>query len=326
MIVMAALLGGLAPFCSCEVIPFIAGLLAVGAPLSAIMAFWLSSPLINPTTVAIIAAALGWEFAVGKAVAAVALGLFGGFGVRLLVWRRAFAAPLRENADTGCGGCCNAVETGKPVWRFWREAPRMKTFHSEVVTNARFLVKWLAFAYLLEALLITYVPADLIAGVVGGDGFTPIVMGALVGAPAYLNGYAAPPIGRWTHGTGYESRCGDGVHGRGVCELHPGHGRRVVARASAGVRRLRGLWHRGCHHERRAVRSVCRVNTASRLTHQPRTARMPSTSSPEDRIRTIILPRAGRTVTVGDNATEKLAVSRVTVRLGRPALGRREVT
>ena len=45
MIVMAALLGGLSPFCSCEVIPFIAALLAVGAPLSAVMAFWLASPL-----------------------------------------------------------------------------------------------------------------------------------------------------------------------------------------------------------------------------------------------------------------------------------------
>ena len=33
MILLAALFGGLAPFCSCEVIPFIAGLLAVGAPL-----------------------------------------------------------------------------------------------------------------------------------------------------------------------------------------------------------------------------------------------------------------------------------------------------
>lgn len=30
MIVMAALIGGLAPFCSCEVIPFIAALLALG--------------------------------------------------------------------------------------------------------------------------------------------------------------------------------------------------------------------------------------------------------------------------------------------------------
>ena len=33
MIVLAALLGGLSPFCSCEVIPFIAAMLALGAPL-----------------------------------------------------------------------------------------------------------------------------------------------------------------------------------------------------------------------------------------------------------------------------------------------------
>ena len=82
-IFLAALFGGLAPFCSCEVIPFIAGLLAVGAPLSAIMAFWLSSPLIDPPTLLITAGALGWPFAVGKAVFAVALGLFGGFSVAL---------------------------------------------------------------------------------------------------------------------------------------------------------------------------------------------------------------------------------------------------
>ena len=99
MIVLAAVLGGLAPFCSCEVIPLIAGLLAVGVPLSAIMAFWLSSPLIDPSSMLITAGALGWDFALGKAAAAVALGLFGGFGVRFLVWRGALAEPLRP----GCG-------------------------------------------------------------------------------------------------------------------------------------------------------------------------------------------------------------------------------
>lgn len=67
MILLAALFGGLAPFCSCEVIPFIAGLLALGAPLSAVMAFWLSSPLIDPPTLLITAGALGWPFAIGKA-------------------------------------------------------------------------------------------------------------------------------------------------------------------------------------------------------------------------------------------------------------------
>ncbi len=39
MIVLAALFGGLAPFCSCQVIPFVAGLLALGTPLPAVMAF-----------------------------------------------------------------------------------------------------------------------------------------------------------------------------------------------------------------------------------------------------------------------------------------------
>lgn len=194
MIVFAALLGGLAPFCSCEVIPFVAGLLAVGAPLSAVMAFWLSSPLIDPPTVLITAGALGWEFAVGKTVAAVALGLMGGFGIKLLSHHGAFAAPLRERASGGCCGCGPSPFEGKPVWRFWGDSKRIATFRSEAMLNALFLIKWLALAYLLEALLITYVPAEAIGNVVGGEGFMPIVIGAVVGAPAYLNGYAAPAL------------------------------------------------------------------------------------------------------------------------------------
>ena len=194
MIVLAALIGGLAPFCSCEVIPFIAALLAAGAPVSAIIAFWLSSPLIDPPTLLITAAALGWDFAVGKALAAVALGLFGGFGARLLIRRRVFANPLRDDVGDGCGACPVPPRQERPVWRFWDEAPRIANFRSEVMTNAQFLVKWLALAYLLQGLLITYVPAEAIARVVGGQGLVPIAIAALVGAPAYLNGYAAPAL------------------------------------------------------------------------------------------------------------------------------------
>jgi len=55
-------------------------------------------------------------------------------------------------------------------------------------------VKWLALAYVLEALLVTYVPANLIASVVGGDGIESIAIAVLVGMPAYLNSYVAPPL------------------------------------------------------------------------------------------------------------------------------------
>ena len=192
MIILAALFGGLAPFCSCEVIPFIAGLLALGAPLSAVMAFWLSSPLIDPPTLLITAAALGWPFAVGKAAAAVALGLFGGFAIRALAGSGWLSDPLRVYKQSGC---CGAPEVdGKPVWKFWNEEPRRRVFKDEFMINALFLVKWLALAYVLEALLVTYVPASLIAGLVGGEGVVPITIAAVVGMPAYLNSYVAPPL------------------------------------------------------------------------------------------------------------------------------------
>ena len=47
---------------------------------------------------------------------------------------------------------------------------------------------------LIEALMLAYIPADAVAGVLGGSGIKPVVLGALVGAPAYLNGYAAVPL------------------------------------------------------------------------------------------------------------------------------------
>ena len=193
MIVLAALFGGLAPFCSCEVIPFIAGLLAMGVPLSAVMAFWLSSPLIDPPSLLITAAALGWPFAIAKTIGAVTLGLFGGFGTRLLIGQGLFAEPLRPRKT---GGCCGGKSPfgEKPLWAFWQEDERRATFGREALSNGLFLLKWLTLAYLLQGLLVTYVPAALIGAAVGGDGILPIVTAALVGAPAYLNSYAAPPL------------------------------------------------------------------------------------------------------------------------------------
>lgn len=193
MILLAALFGGLAPFCSCEVIPFVAGLLALGAPLSAVMAFWLSSPLIDPPTLLITASALGWPFAIAKAVAAVSLGLFGGFTVLGLMRRGAFASPLKPRKSTGCCGS-GPKPDGKPVWKFWTETPRVSHFKAEFVSNGLFLLKWLSLAYVLEALLVQYVPAGLIARAVGGDGILPVATAAVVGIPAYLNSYVAPPL------------------------------------------------------------------------------------------------------------------------------------
>ncbi|MEM1300716.1 MAG: permease [Pseudomonadota bacterium] len=194
MIVLAALVGGLAPFCSCEVIPFVAALLAAGTPLSAVMAFWLASPLMDPPTFAITTGALGVEYAIGKGIAAVSLGLMGGFVVKAMTGAGWFADVLKPQKSSGCCGCGPNPLTSKPVWKFWTEEPRRRAFGQTALEQALFLGKWLAFAYLIEGMMIHYVPAENIAALVGGEGLMPIVIGAFVGAPAYLNGYAAPAL------------------------------------------------------------------------------------------------------------------------------------
>ncbi|GFE48392.1 hypothetical protein So717_01450 [Roseobacter cerasinus] len=194
MIVMAALLGGLSPFCSCEVIPFIAALLAVGAPLGAVMAFWLASPLMDPAMFAITSGTLGWEFAIAKTLSAIGLGILGGFGALLFAKTPVFSDPLRKRPAVG--GCCGAKApfSGTPVWRFWQQDDRRQMFQTTALENALFLLKWLTLAYVIEAMMLRYIPAELIANLLGGTGLWPIFLGALVGAPAYLNGYAAVPL------------------------------------------------------------------------------------------------------------------------------------
>ena len=194
MIVTAALVGGLSPFCSCEVIPFVAAMLAAGAPLSAVMAFWLASPLMDPAMFLITASALGTDFAVAKAVAAVGVGVLGGAVVMAARRSPVFADPLRERPARK--GCCGAPSTpgGRPVWAFWRDAGRRATFRGTALDNAAFLLRWLTLAYLLETLMLAYVPADAVGALLGGEGFRPVLMGTLLGGPAYLNGYAAVPL------------------------------------------------------------------------------------------------------------------------------------
>ncbi|WP_095590288.1 permease [Actibacterium ureilyticum] len=196
MIVLAAAMGGLSPFCSCEVIPFIAALLAVGAPLAAVMAFWLASPLMDPAMFLITAGTLGTGFAVAKTVAAITIGMLGGFATHALSGSALFADPLKQKQNS-CSSCCGGgaqAFQGKPVWKFWPDPDRRAIFRETVTENALFLGKWLLLAYMIEALMLHYVPADTIAGFLGGDGLKPILLGALVGAPAYLNGYAAVPL------------------------------------------------------------------------------------------------------------------------------------
>jgi uncharacterized membrane protein YraQ (UPF0718 family) len=194
MIVLAALIGGLSPFCSCGVIPLIAALLGSGVPLAPVMAFWLASPVIDPAMFVMTAGLLGSGFAIAKAIIAVGLGLFGGFAIIGLTRAGLFSDPLRPEIGKSCCAAKNVLRPEPVAWRFWSEASRRQVFSASGGKALGFLGKWLTLAFVLESLMLAYVPAESIAALVGGDGIVPVVIATLVGVPAYLNGYAALPL------------------------------------------------------------------------------------------------------------------------------------
>ena len=194
MIFVAALFGAISPFCSCGVIPLIAALLAMGVPLAPVMAFWLASPIMDPSMFALTVGTLGIDFAVGKTLAAFGIGALGGLGTMALQRYGLFEHPLREGVgDGGCAG--STVRAPKPIeWRIWREHARTDQFGREARRAGLFLLKWLTLAFILETLMLAYIPEAWIVSALGNDNAWSLPLATIIGVPAYLNGYAALPL------------------------------------------------------------------------------------------------------------------------------------
>ncbi|MCB1472275.1 MAG: permease [Rhodobiaceae bacterium] len=194
MVAVASLFGALSPFCSCGVIPIIAALLSMGVPLAPVMAFWLASPLMDPSMFALTTGTLGFDFAVAKTLAAIGVGLLGGFATFALTHSGFLGDPLREGVGNGGCGASSVRNRKDIVWAFWGDSERVAKFTGAAGSTLFFLGKWLFLAYLLESLMLAYVPGELVQRFVGDGGFATIFTASLVGVPAYLNGYAALPL------------------------------------------------------------------------------------------------------------------------------------
>ena len=78
-ILLATFVGAFSPFCSCGVIPVIASLLISGVPLAPVMSFWIASPSMDPEIFFLSVGMIGWELAVWRLGATLALSLGAGF-------------------------------------------------------------------------------------------------------------------------------------------------------------------------------------------------------------------------------------------------------
>lgn len=195
-VLFASVVGAVTPVCGVTVLPLMAGLLAAGVPLAPIMAFWLSSPITDPAMLATTVATLGLSFAVGKTLAAFGLGLFGGLATGLFAKRPWALRALRDSglaqrvAEARCGDA-------RPFRaRFWIEADRRRAFVHQAWATTRLIVVCLIPAFAAEYVLNAALTPGALAAYVGADNWWAIPAAVFVGAPAYIDGYAALPLTR----------------------------------------------------------------------------------------------------------------------------------
>ncbi|MFG3702251.1 permease [Micromonospora sp. NPDC047620] len=237
-VVAAAAVGAFSPFCSFIVIPLIRKLLASGIPLSAVMAFWVASPTMDPEIFAMTAAQIGMPLATARLVGAVLLSLGAGFTVLLMERRGMFKNVLRTTrfddrteprvkdaqqeetqpvlVGTGTGQPASTqpapqpptTSAGQPqepdddddlAW--WptakaslRSGRNWRITFRNMGRDTIDLGKWLLLACLIEALVVMYVPEDLVGGLFGASPFIAIPLAAFIGVPLYMNGVGAIPI------------------------------------------------------------------------------------------------------------------------------------
>jgi len=193
-IVLASIAGTITPVCGVTVLPLMTGLLASDVPLAPVMAFWLSSPVTDPAMFAATWATLGLSFAVAKTISAFGLGIFAGVATAALGHTQAVKSPLRGNAMSG-KACETFAANGFEAW-VWSDPERSQVFWTDLVKTTRLVAICLTLAFAAEYLLRGLIPDHLLGTYVGADSPYAIPLAVSVGAPMYLDGYAALPMVR----------------------------------------------------------------------------------------------------------------------------------
>ena len=193
---IASMVGAITPVCGVTVLPLMASLLASGVPLAPVMAFWLSSPVTDPTMFAVTAATLGFHFAIAKTLAAFGIGVFGGVVTIALSARPWTLSPLRQNGLAAVLSCQSVCTTARIEFAIWRNRERRLRFMSELWAMTKLLVICLGLAFAAEYWLQALLRPDALANYVGVESGWAIPLAVFIGAPAYLDGYAALPLTR----------------------------------------------------------------------------------------------------------------------------------
>jgi uncharacterized membrane protein YraQ (UPF0718 family) len=182
--VLAAALGIVTPFCSCSAVPLFIGFVSAGIPLGVTFSFLISAPMVNEIALGLLFGLVGWKVALlylgfGLAVAIVSGWVIG--RLHLEHWLEDWVRNIRSGAVELPPEELTAVD-------------RIKAGIEAVKEIVGKVWPWIIAGIAAGAFIHGYVPADLLASIMGRGAWWSVPAAVLIGIPMYSNAAGIIPV------------------------------------------------------------------------------------------------------------------------------------
>jgi len=180
--ILGALLGTVTPFCSCSSIPLFIGFTNAGLPLGVTFSFLISSPLVDLASVLLLASIFSWKIAIAYVVVGLVLAIIGGTII---------GKAKLENYVESFVFSNKMVETEQSELS---RKDRMDFAREQVLGIIKKVWLYVLIGVGIGAAIHNWIPADIIAAVLGNKNPFSVLIATLVGVPMYADIFGTLPI------------------------------------------------------------------------------------------------------------------------------------
>lgn len=178
-------LGALTPFCACSTIPMTVGFLNAKVPFGATISFLISSPLLNPIIIGMLAALVGIKAAILYFFLCFVLSVFFGFILEKMRYDKYIKNVRIKKLDSKNDNINKRLLPLKIKLKFSIKAG---------INTLKPVLVYLLIGVAIGAGIYGYLPSDFVLKIAGPDNFFAVPIASIVGIPLYIRTETAIPI------------------------------------------------------------------------------------------------------------------------------------
>jgi uncharacterized membrane protein YraQ (UPF0718 family) len=182
--VAAASLGIVTPFCSCSAVPMFLGFVSAGVPLGVTFSFLIAAPMVNEVALGLLFALIGWKVALTYLAFGLGIAIVAGWVIgrlHLEGWLEEWVRNMRTSAADIPREQITVVD-------------RIKAGIEAVKDIVGKVWIWVAIGIAVGAFIHGYVPAGLLASIMGRGAWWSVPAAVVLGIPMYSNAAGIIPI------------------------------------------------------------------------------------------------------------------------------------